>query len=465
MEAEFFGAEAGAYTGAVRARTGRFELASGGTLFLDEIGELPPAGQVKLLRVLETGAFEPLGSSQTRFARVRILSATNADLPALIRTDRFRENLYYRLNAIQIKMSALSERIEDIVPLAQHFLGSAHELSEEAIAALTGHAWPGNVRELRKAIERARRLADAHQRVAYANLAARHLLAEGRSLTGRDFRALLAHAPEALRTAVASLTDSLFSAEIAGIEETFHLSQRAFRLQGRPYQLYLLKTLTRELSRQEVAVWKKLIRVFSHEINSLGPIDSVAQSGVQLACRGDLEGVKTAFGVIAERSAHLHQFLSGYATFARLPAPRPEIVAWQELVTLVPAGSCRIVAPLPVEPGWFDRAQIAQALINVLDNAHEAGGPAEAIELAVTLVGGEQRIEVRDRGPGMSEAVLRQALLPFYSTKRQGTGLGLALTREIAEGHGGRVRLANREGGGLSVTLLLPAGPATKGMV
>jgi nitrogen fixation/metabolism regulation signal transduction histidine kinase len=300
-------------------------------------------------------------------------------------------------------------------------------------------------------------LVDAHQRVSYANIAARQLLNEGRSLAGQDFSALLESAPEGLRLAAQSGTDSLLTAEINGVEETFHLSQRVFQLQGRPYRLYLLKILTRELSRQEVGVWKKLIRVLSHELNnSLGPITSVAQSGAELARRADTPDVGAAFGVIAERAHHLHQFISGYAAFARLPAPRPEPVEWRDFAALLPPGRCRIVPPWPIAPGWFDRTQLAQALINLLDNAHEAGGSADEIELAVKHLGGEQRIEVRDRGPGMSEAVLRQALLPFYSTKRQGTGLGLALAREIAEAHGGRIRLANREAGGLSVTLILP---------
>lgn len=161
IEAELFGAEAGAYTGASRARVGRFEAADGGTLFLDEIGTLPLAGQVKLLRVLETGRFEHLGSSQTRNARVRVVSATNADLPALIRESRFREDLYYRLNAIEIPLPPLAERPEDILPLAQHFLGAELALAEDAVAALLGHPWPGNVRELRNAIERAKLLARA----------------------------------------------------------------------------------------------------------------------------------------------------------------------------------------------------------------------------------------------------------------------------------------------------------------
>jgi DNA-binding NtrC family response regulator len=159
IEAELFGAEAGAFTGAARARTGRFETANGGTLFLDEIGNLPLAGQVKLLRVLETGQFEMLGSSRTRSTQVRVLSATNADLPALIRDGRFREDLYYRLNVIEIAVPSLTERPADILPLARHFLGAAHVLSEEAAAALVAHDWPGNVRELRNSMERVKLLA------------------------------------------------------------------------------------------------------------------------------------------------------------------------------------------------------------------------------------------------------------------------------------------------------------------
>src|SRR5271170_3071615 len=159
VEAELFGAEAGAYTGAARARTGRFEMANDGTLFLDEIGDLPLAGQVKLLRVLESGQFEVLGSSHTRTSRVRILSATNADLPALIREGRFREDLFYRLNVIEIAVPSLAERAADILPLARHFLGAELQLSDDAAAALLAHEWPGNVRELRNAIERVKLLA------------------------------------------------------------------------------------------------------------------------------------------------------------------------------------------------------------------------------------------------------------------------------------------------------------------
>ncbi|HET6632107.1 MAG TPA: sigma-54 dependent transcriptional regulator [Rhodanobacteraceae bacterium] len=159
IEAELFGAEAGAFTGANKAREGRFEMADGGTLFLDEIGNLPLPGQVKLLRVIETGQFERLGSGRTRKAKVRVLSATNADLKAMIREGTFREDLYYRLNVIEVNLPPLAERSDDVLPLAEHFLGGDGTLSEEAREALLAHDWPGNVRELKNAIERARLLA------------------------------------------------------------------------------------------------------------------------------------------------------------------------------------------------------------------------------------------------------------------------------------------------------------------
>jgi DNA-binding NtrC family response regulator len=159
IEAELFGAEPGAYTGAQRARVGRFEAADGGTLFLDEIGNLPLAGQVKLLRVLETGRFERLGSSRSQHSRVRIVSATNADLKAMVRDGRFREDLYWRLNVIEVHLSPLAERRDDILPLAEHFLAGRAVLTDGAREALLAHAWPGNVRELKNVIERAALLA------------------------------------------------------------------------------------------------------------------------------------------------------------------------------------------------------------------------------------------------------------------------------------------------------------------
>jgi len=158
LESELFGAEAGAFTGATRLRVGRFESANGGTLFLDEIGNLSAAGQMKLLRVLQNGEFERLGSSETRRADVRLLCATNADL----RNGTFRQDLLFRLNVIDIHVPPLRERREDIIPLARAFLAGAlrntrshaERLSEEACSALVAYEWPGNVRELQNRVQR-----------------------------------------------------------------------------------------------------------------------------------------------------------------------------------------------------------------------------------------------------------------------------------------------------------------------
>ena len=155
IEAELFGADAGAYTGANKPREGKFEAADGGTLFLDEIGNLPLAGQMKLLRVLETGKFERLGSNRERQVKVRVISATNADLQGMIKVGTFLEDLFYRLNLIELKLPPLAERPDDILPLAEHFLDRGKRLSAAAKSALRQYNWPGNVRELKNKITRA----------------------------------------------------------------------------------------------------------------------------------------------------------------------------------------------------------------------------------------------------------------------------------------------------------------------
>lgn len=301
-------------------------------------------------------------------------------------------------------------------------------------------------------------LSDASSRVVYANIAARHLFNDGKSLQGLDFAELLQSTPETLRRAALSGEDALLTVEMDGSEETFHLSQRNFRLQGRPHRLQLFRRMTRELSRQEVATWKRVIRVISHELNnSLAPISSLSHSGAELARRGDTERLPGVFATIGERARHLHGFIAGYASFAKLPAPQSTRIEWpQFLQGLALHCQFRLLGKAPEQPGWFDAAQIEQVLINLIKNAHESGSAGDQVTLSLAIIGHELRIEVGDHGPGMTEIVLAQALLPFYSTKRSGTGLGLALAREIAEAHGGRIALANRDEGGLRVTLLLP---------
>jgi DNA-binding NtrC family response regulator len=155
IESELFGAEPGAFTGSTRLRIGRFEAAHGGTLFLDEIGNLSAAGQMKLLRVLQTGELERLGSSETRRVDVRVLCATNVDLQQAIARGAFRQDLYFRIAVVEIAVPPLRQRREDVLPLADAFLKAPRKLDEAARAALLTHDWPGNVRELQNRILRA----------------------------------------------------------------------------------------------------------------------------------------------------------------------------------------------------------------------------------------------------------------------------------------------------------------------
>ncbi|WP_185234066.1 sigma-54-dependent transcriptional regulator [Teredinibacter franksiae] len=173
MEAELFGAEAGAYTGITKQRQGRFEIANGGTLFLDEMGNLSANGQAKLLRVLQTGEFERLGSSETRRCKVRVISATNTNLPLAIEQGRFREDLYYRLNVIELNLPPLCERTADIPLLMFHFLHGQKNVPHVVVKQLQRYPWPGNVRELENACKRA------------------ELLSEGRDISFDDFGLML----------------------------------------------------------------------------------------------------------------------------------------------------------------------------------------------------------------------------------------------------------------------------------
>jgi nitrogen fixation/metabolism regulation signal transduction histidine kinase len=306
---------------------------------------------------------------------------------------------------------------------------------------------------------------DGLRRVVFSNLAARKLLRGGWKLEGQRLDDLLLDMPPALREAVARGGDSLFTIvdeDDPEEEQVYHLSRRRFRLNGRPHDLLLIRLLTAELRRQEVHTWKKVIRVISHELNnSLAPIASLAHSGAELVRRQKVERLEEVFGTIEERARHLEGFIRGYARFAKLPQPQLQTVAWAQFL-----GGLQQQIPFVLEleapdlHSRVDPAQLQQALLNLVKNAHESSpegqAPTDSVRIRVSTRPEWLRIEVLDRGSGMNEAVLHNALMPFYSTKRNGTGLGLALTREIIEAHGGRLSLQNRDEGGLCVAVQLP---------
>ena len=306
-------------------------------------------------------------------------------------------------------------------------------------------------------------LTNANDAIVFGNIAARQLFRAGRKIEGLKFQALLENAPQPLRDAVDSGVDTLFTVSEGTEAEIFHVSNRPFTLNSQPHRLLLFKQLTREMAAQEVAIWKKVIRVIAHELNnSLAPITSLAHSGQLLAGAPDATRLARVFSTIEERASHLATFIDGYARFAKLPRPRPAAVAWKPLLAgLKDSLSFGVLEPLPKRDGWLDAAQIEQVLINLIKNAIESGSPEDEVTLGVTERGGGVAIEVRDRGSGLTEEVLRDALLPFYSTKPKGTGLGLTLCREIVDAHGGRLSIANRDGGGAIVTVWLPQAPET----
>jgi nitrogen fixation/metabolism regulation signal transduction histidine kinase len=302
-------------------------------------------------------------------------------------------------------------------------------------------------------------LTNEAEAVIYSNTTARQLFGGGRKLEGEKFTRYLEHAPVPLREAVERGGDTLFTLELAGEPQVYHVSQRRFLLNALPHRLLLLKQLTREINSQEVATWKKVIRVIAHELNnSLAPISSLAHSGRILArSPPDPEQLQRVFSTIEDRAKHLAGFIEGYSQFAKMPHPRLAPVAWEVLLERLRAVvAFSSAGSLPKRVASFDTAQIEQALINLLKNARESGSQPDAIELIVQSTAQGFELEVRDRGPGFTAAALENALVPFYSTKETGTGLGLTLCREIVEAHGGRLRVANREGGGAVVTLWLP---------
>ncbi|HVY25526.1 MAG TPA: ATP-binding protein [Polyangiaceae bacterium] len=296
--------------------------------------------------------------------------------------------------------------------------------------------------------------------IAYSNAEARALFAEEQPLEDQNFLRLVQSAPEGLQQAVVREGDGLFTVDQDGQAEIYSLSRRFFDLGGERHTLLIVKEMTPELGRQEVDVWKNVIRIINHELNnSLAPIASMVHSARLIAQNPEqLPKLGKVFDTIDERTRHLTAFLEGYARFARLPKPRPERVAWPSFLDNLQAmyPSVRFGAA-PTTDGYFDAGQLQQTLINLLKNALEASGEAPDVELTAEVAAdGSSTITVRDRGAGMSDEVLKKALVPFFSTKEKGTGLGLALCREIVEAHRGKLRLVRREGGGMEISCLLP---------
>lgn len=324
-------------------------------------------------------------------------------------------------------------------------------------------------------------LTDARQKIVLCNPTARQLLNQGKPVRGHSLQDLVANMPASLQESITHQQNLMFtleksfaapeankqsasSIEPTGETESWYLFCEKFQLHGYEHCLYHFQPLTRALARSEVDTWKKVIRVFSHELNnSLAPVCSLAHSGLQLIHNTALpahqqELLTKILATVQERSEHLRDFLSDYAQFSRLPTPVREPINWLAFLhNLQGLMYFEWDNTHLYRPGFADPAQLSQVLINLIKNAREAGASKKGIFLDIKEHGNWDVITLGDDGSGMSEEQLKQAMLPFYSTKRDGTGLGLALCREIIEAHNGRIHFANRPEGGLKVSIWLPA--------
>jgi two-component system, NtrC family, nitrogen regulation sensor histidine kinase NtrY len=302
--------------------------------------------------------------------------------------------------------------------------------------------------------------------IVFTNPAARRLFFDGRDVKGENFLQMLGNVGEPLRRALLSETDQIFSFEEGGDSETYHLAKSHFVLEAEPHTLISVRHMTIEISRQEITVLKRTLRIIGHELaNSMAPASSLLRSvGLMLAPerpdRPDLRAkVTAALHTVEERLNHLHGFLAGLADLGQLPQPKKREVSWPGfLAGLHALWSDVAISEAPAVAGWFDPVQIQQVLINLVKNAHEAGGPRDgvAIEVEPAPEGGV-RFSVVDRGPGMSDEVMNKALIPSFTTKEKGSGMGLTLCREIVEGHDGRLRIGRREESGTRISFWLPA--------
>lgn len=300
-------------------------------------------------------------------------------------------------------------------------------------------------------------LVNDQMHVVLSNRQARDFFDRKQGLEGYQLEGLLNDKPSPLKEVLLENREGLFTLpqDASGIQ-TWHMATGTFLLNNQTHRLYILKQMTRELNRQEVSVWKKVIRVISHELNnSLGPISSLLHSGQIVGQQNGDTRLVRVFHTIEERIAHLNQFVQGYGRFAKLPPPVLAIIDWDKITGQL-SNQCdfKLTMPEAVEVK-ADAVQLEQLLINLLKNAHESGGDPQDVELVIKQTATQVLIEVLDSGKGMTDSVMTNALVPFYSTKANGSGLGLALCREITDAHNGHLVIQNRKDKGLCVRFII----------
>ena len=301
-------------------------------------------------------------------------------------------------------------------------------------------------------------LVDQRGKIVLTNHAAQQTFNLTGAMIGRDWAQLVNALAIEFQNALASQGESIFSLiDQQGQQQAWHVACSTLTIHQATHHLYLLKTITQELSKQEVTTWKKVISVISHELNnSMAPISSMCHSGELLAKNLNEPRLNRVVSTISGRVNHLNEFIKGYASLTRVKEPKKSLISWPILIEqLQTLYQFELLSPLPTASVYADVAQIEQVLINILKNGHEAD-PQGNITLSFAAHPDYLGLEICDNGSGMSAEVIQNALLPFYSTKHSGTGVGLALCREIIDGHQGKLIFNNRSAGGLSVSVLLP---------
>lgn len=375
-------------------------------------------------------------------------------------------------------VAANQQLLYELQPLGDSLNAMAQELAQQRASLYQRELLLDTVLQTNPA---ALVLTDDKQRVLLSNPAARVLLGQGRRFDGSDLLSVLSDAP-ALRSACETRQQGLIH---LADESVWHLSINQFQLNQRQHWLYLFKPMTREFQREEVKAWKKLLRVIGHELNnSLAPMSSLAFSGQRLLKQWAANGqgatqstgspqqpqlllnslqhdapaqLSRIFEHLAERSQQLNQFLQGYLEFARLPPPQRGPVQWSALFNqLQDHYEFDLQGDLPKLAWQLDVAQLTQLLLNLLKNAREAGATDAGTSLLLEESSQALCLTLIDDAGGMPTEVLEHALVPFYTTKTQGSGIGLTLCRDIMESHAGQLELRNVPGG-LAVRLTFPA--------
>jgi len=301
-------------------------------------------------------------------------------------------------------------------------------------------------------------LVNSRNNVVYSNLAARELFNQPRKLEGLKFELITPELSIPLRKATQEKINGLVTDSFEKQKIIYHVDCRQFMLNGREHSLFLYKNMTNEISRKESDMWKQVIRLISHELNnSLAPISSLTRSAQQIINQPEhIHMLNEVLETIGKRTKHLHNFISDYAKFARFPNPSIKPVElrpfFEHIERLLEVPCFYDVHKKSAE---FDAGQIEQVLINLVKNAKESGSKPEDVEFRLVQQARLLTFYVYDRGTGLTDNQLQQVLLPFFTTKSRGTGIGLALSNEIVNSHNGMLKLVNRSEGGLCVSFSL----------